>query len=452
MLDSFFYTLDLVDDTLWSYVGFPFIIVLGIYLTIQSRFLQIRRFPDAVKIFFQMVQQKNPNPKGIHPIKAFFACVGGCIGIGNVVGVCTAVQIGGPGAVFWVWMTAIFGMILKYAELYVGMRYRQKRADGGFDGGPMYFLPQVLKQKWVPGLVCGLLCIYGIEVFQFRIMTNSVSQNFGLNHLAVTLVFLGLVVMAARGGLALVGTISSWIIPIFFVMFYGMGLWICYQNLDKFPQVISDIFVYAFSPHAAAGGALGGLVVTISQGIRRGCYSSDVGVGYASIIHSESSTQRPERQASLAIIDIFFDAFLICTMSMIIILITGYWAEPIDAMLLVQISLADYFPYMHIFMPVFLALLGYSTVIAFYCVGAKSAEYLGGKKGSQIFSIFAAVLLFLFSFVDTRHSLVVMSITQLLLIAINLWGIYKLRNEIKWDFNAEETSDLAEDRLSNIGK
>ncbi|MDP1836663.1 MAG: amino acid carrier protein [Chlamydiales bacterium] len=437
MLDLFFSSLDLIDDYLWSYIGFPLIMGLGIYLSFKARFVQIRRFPDAVRIFVSMMREKNPTPGGVHPIKAFFACIGGCIGIGNVVGVCTAVQIGGPGAMFWVWITALVGMILKYAELYVGMKYREQRPDGGFNGGPMYFLPKVLKYSWVPGLVSLLLCVYGVEVFQFRVMTNSVSENFGLNHIAVTLVFLVLVLWASRGGVALVGTICSYIVPIFFVCYLGMGIWVCIQNYHVIPQVLADVVYYAFAPHAAVGGIMGGIIITISQGIRRGCYSSDVGVGYASIIHSESGTHAPERQASLAIMDIFFDAFLICTMSMTIILVTGTWVEPIDAMMLVQESLGMYFPYMNIFMPTFLVLLGYSTVIAFYCVGLKCAEFLGGKKGTRIFNVYAAVTLFLFSFVDTRHTLVVMSITQLLLVVINLWGIYKLRNEINYEFSAD---------------
>lgn len=430
---SIFSTLDWIDDLLWSYLGFPLILSVGIYLSYQAKFVQVRHFPRAVKIFYHMLRENTPSKEGLHPIKAFFACVGGCMGIGNVVGVCTAVQIGGPGAMFWVWVAALFGMILKYGELFVGMKYRQPK-EGGYSGGPMYFLPHAFRSKWVPIVVSLLLCIYSVELFQFRIMTNSISQNFALNHTAISALFLLLVLLASRGGLTLVGTICSWIIPIFFVLYYSMGIWICLQNYAEIPRVLSDVFIYAFTPHAAVGGTLGGLVISISQGIRRGCYSSDVGVGYASIIHSESGTKSAERQASLAMIDIFLDAFLICTMSMMIILVTNKWVEPIDAMLLIQESLAQYFPFMHIFMPLFLALLGYSTVIAFFCTGVKCAEFLGGKRGKYLFHLYAVTTLFLFSFVDTKHSLVVMSITQLLLVVINLCGLFRLRSKISYQF------------------
>lgn len=434
MVELIFSYLEVIDDHLWSFVGFPLIMVFGIILSYQAGFAQIRRFPAAIRNFITLLTQKTTDPSGVHPIKAFFACVGGCIGIGNVVGVCTAVQIGGPGAVFWVWVAALAGMVLKYAEIYLGMRYREERPDGGYNGGPMYFLVPVFKRAWVPALVCGLLCLYGVELFQFRVMTSSISQNFGVDHLAVTLVCLWLVVVVGPGGVSLVGTICSWVIPIFFVCYYIMGFWVFIQNYEVIPQVISDIFVYAFTPYAEIGGVTGGVIMTISQGIRRGCYSSDVGVGYASVIHSESSSNKPARQASLAIVDIFLDAFLICTMSMMIVLVTGTWAEPIDAGLLVQTALSAYFPYMHVFMPLFLVLLGYSTVIAFFAVGLKCAEYLGGTVGRKAFYVYASISLFCFSFVDTRQALVVMSITQLFLVVINLIGIYRLRREVDFEF------------------
>ncbi len=274
----------------------------------------------------------------------------------------------------------------------------------------MYFLQGVFKSKWVPGIVCFLLCLYGVELFQFRVMTLSISSNFGANHLLVTLICLWLVVVIGPGGVGLVGTICSWVIPIFFVLYYIMGFWVFYQNYEAIPQVLSDIFVYAFTPYAQIGGVTGGLIMTISQGIRRGCYSSDVGVGYASVIHSESSSVSQSGKRHWRLWDIFLDAFLICTMSMMIVLVTGRWLEPIDASQLVQVALRDYFPYVDIFMPVFLVLLGYSTVIAFFVVGLKCAEYLGGEKGRKIFYVYAIISLFCFSFVDTTQALVVMSI------------------------------------------
>lgn len=443
MIDQIFHILEMIDDTLWNYVGFPAMMIAGVLLTFQSRFFQIRLFPEALKNFVQLLRQRNTDEKGVHPIKAFFACVGGCIGIGNIVGVCTAVQIGGPGAMFWVWAAALVGMVLKYSEVYVGMRFRQTNPDGTHNGGPMYYLPQAFKAAWVPGLVAILLCVYGVELFQFRVMTNSLSENLGMNHVLVTLVLLTLVLGVGPGGLALVGTISSWLIPVFFVLYYGMGIYVCAANYERLPQVLSDVFVYAFTPHAAVGGALGGVILTMSYGIRRACYSSDLCVGYASVIHSESTTHRPDRQAALAIIDIFLDVFLICTMSMMIILVTDRWQDPVDAMRLVEVALSDYFPYMDYFMSIFFVLLGYSTVIAFLVVGLKSAEYLGGERGRKIYYVYAAISLFCFSFVGTTQAMVVMSIAQLFLVVLNAWGLFRLRGHVDYNFSAPTGAELA---------
>lgn len=445
MIDMIFSYIAAADDSLWSYIGFPLIVVIGLIISLRSRFFQIRRFFDTVRNFYALLSTKSSSKQGVHPMQAFFACVGGCMGIGNIVGVCAAVQIGGPGAMFWVWVTATFGMILKYGEIYLGMRFRVPNPAGGHLGGPMYYLSRAFKQAWVPSLVCLLLAVYGIEIFQFSVMTNSVSQNFGFNHLAVTVVFLLLVLITGRGGVGLVGTICSWIIPIFFVLYFCMGLWVCLLNYDAIPQVLADVFIYAFTPHAVVSGTAGGLLITISQGIRRGCYSSDVGIGYASVIHSESSTQQPERQASLAIIDVFLDAFLVCTMSMMIILVTGHWERDISATQVVQTALADYFPHMDIFMPSFLVLLGYSTVIAYFCFGLTCAEFLGGTKGRKFYYVYGALSLFAFSFVNDYQALIVMSVTQLALIILNLWGMYRLRHEISFALVLSQVGETAGD-------
>ncbi len=435
MVEQFFSLLNVLDDQLWNFIGFPLVFFLGLLVTIKARCVQVRRFPFAVRNFVRFLKTSTADAEGVHPIKAFFACVGGCIGIGNVVAICTAVQIGGPGALFWVWVTALFGMILKYSELYLGMRFRVHNPAGGYSGGPMYFLKHAFKWSWIPIAVSLLLCVYGVEIYQFRVATSSISINFGLNHLVVTFLLLGLVIYAGRGGVARVGAISSLMIPVFFVIYFVMGLWVLYQHAGAIPGVLYDVFVYAFTPHAAVGGTIGGLLVTVTQGIRRGCYTTDVGVGYASVIHSESSNTDNRRQAALAIMDIFLDTFLICTMSILLILVTGVWDKPIEASLLVQTALGMHFPHMDIFMPTFLTLLGFSTITAYFCVGLKCAEFLGPKWGRKIFYVYAVVALFLFSFVDTSEALVVMSITQVMLILFNLTGIYLLRDKVNFNLS-----------------
>lgn len=431
MIDQLITNLEFLDDSLWEFIGLPGIMLLGLYLSIKSNFIQIRQFPRVLLTFFRFMKPEDKKIKGVHPLKAFFACVGGCTGIGNVVAICTAIQIGGPGALFWIWITAIAGSILKYAEVYLGVRYRVRNNKGGYSGGPMYYLQQVSKQSWLPGLAALLLCVYGVEIYQFTVITNTITTNFTVFRPAVVVVLLILVMGASVGGVRRVGQISSWLIPIFIVLYVGMGSWVLIQNIELIPGIFKVIFKSAFTGHAAVGAFAGSsLLLTISQGIRRGCYAGDIGVGYASVLHSETTETRAEKQASLAIIDIFIDSFVVCTTSVMLVLLTDVWKEPMDASLLIQNALGRYFPMMEFFMPFFLFLLGYTTIIAYFCAGIKCAEYLSPKYGKRFYYAYSTLALFFFSFVDTTQALMIMSITGALLLLINLYAICHLRHEI----------------------
>jgi alanine or glycine:cation symporter, AGCS family len=443
MLDQIFTWLDNFDNTLWGYIGFPVLLILGFYLSFKSQFFQIRKFPSVISVFFGFFKKQTDQNQGIHPLKAFFACVGGAVGVGNIVGICTAVQVGGPGALLWIWLTAIAGMMVKYAEVYLGVRYRVPNEKGGYNGGPMYFLQKVFRSAWVPNIVCVLLCVYGVEVYQFSVIVDSITVNLGFNQYLVIGVLLLLVFFAGMGGIKRVGNISSTIIPLFVLIYVGMGLWVLAHHLEDLPRVFNTVLQSAFSGHAALGGFIGStLQMTMSQGVRRGCYTGDLGIGYASVIHSESSAKIPEKQASLVIFDIFLDTFIICTSSVLIILATDIWHEPIEANLLVQTALAQYFPYMHFFMPFFLFLLGYSTINAYFCVGLKSAEFISVKYGKPLYYVYAVISLLFFSFFETSKAQMVMSIAGGLLLSINCYGIFRLRNEISYELNHEDVQEL----------
>ncbi len=431
-------SLEFLEHFLWTYCGVPLVIILGLYLSIKSKFFQIRQLPAVFKTFFSLIRVRHAtNERGIHPLQAFFAAVGGCIGIGNIVAICTAVQIGGPGALFWIWVTAIAGMIIKYSEVYLGLRFRVMNEQGGYDGGPMYFLAQIFKNSWIPKLVCILLCIYGVEVYLFSVVSTSLAHNFGLNFYAVIAVLLALVIFAGSGGVRRVGVISSKSLPIFVIIYLSMGGWVLLHHLSELPEVLRQVFVSAFSGHAAIGGFAGaGLMTTISHGIRRGCYTGDIGIGYASVIHSESSTQMPEKQASLAVFDIFLDTFIVCTMSLFLVMVTQLWQEPLEAGMLVQVALSQYFPYMQFFMPIFLFMLGYNTINAYFCVGLKCARHLSARWGKVCYYTYAILMLTIFSFLGTNEAQTAMAIAGVSLLLLNGVGIFMLRNEISFDLAA----------------
>ena len=435
MYQEFFSSLSLFEDFLWGFVAFPALMFLGFYFSIQTKFVQIRHFPIVLQTFFGFMKVKDHEGRGVHPLKSFFACVGGCVGVGNIVSICTAVQLGGPGALFWIWVTAVFGMMIKYAEVYLGIKYRVLNKEGGYNGGPMYFLREAFSWKWIGSLAAFLLCLYGVEIFQFSVIVHSVSYNWGVNPYLVAGLLLSLILFAASGGVRRIGNIASTIIPIFVFVYLSMGLYVLTQNIHVIPDVLALVFTSAFTGHAAFGGFIGStLMMTISQGMRRGCYTGDIAVGYASVINSETSSQVPEKQASLEFLGIVMDTFLICTTSIMLILVTDVWHEPIDVGLLVQSALALHFPYMTFFMPFFLFLLGYSTINAYFVAGLKCAEYLSPKRGKILFYTYAIISLYLFSFVDALYAQSIMAIVGGLLLVINSIGIYRLRREVNFNF------------------
>ncbi len=442
-------TLD-VENMIWTYFGLPIVLLLGVVLSVQSRFAQVRHLPSAIKTFLSMFRSNEQSAHGIHPLKAFFAGIGGSVGVGNVVGVCTAVQIGGPGALLWIWLTAVAGAIVKYSEVYLGMQYRvPNEKTGGYNGGPMYFLQKAFKQQWILNLVAALLCLYGVEIFQFSVITKSVSTNFDLNHYAVVGAALLLILLAASGGVKRVGSISGALIPVFVFCYVGMGLWVLISHIGEVPGIFYTVFSSAFNGHAAVGGFIGSTILTTaSQGIRRGCYTADIGIGYAAVIHSETNVTIPEKQASLVIFEIFIDTFFVCTTSVLLILTTGVWQESLDGAMLVQEALGQHFPYMEYFIPLFLFLVGYATINAYFCVGLKCAQYLMPKLGLAYYYTYAVIILIACAFIDTRIAQSIMASAGGLLLVVNGIGIFMLRREISFDLSEKDDKLPAEMALA----
>lgn len=439
-LDQIFSAIEVLDDVFWTYGGVPLLLTLGIFLSYKSRFFQIRQLPLVFTIFKHFAQQKSDDhQRGVKPIHAFFASVGGCVGVGNIIGVCTAVQIGGPGAVFWMWTAALIGMLVKYGEIYLGIKYRIKDSNHSYFGGPMIYLRQVPGGKYLAPLSALLLCFYGIEIYIFRVITHSVSHGWGIQSHIVIPCLLLLVVGIGQGGVKWVGKLTSITIPIFLVIFSGMSFWVFMQNYAKLPAVFWSIFAHAFAPHAALGAFAGSsIIMSMSHGIKRACYTGDIGIGYAATIHAETSEAVPQRQASLAIIDILLDSFIVCTLSVLLILVTGTWHQGISENFIVAQSLGLYFPHVTLIWPLFIFLLGYATLTAFFAAGRRSAMLLSPKYGAKIFLALATMSFLTFSFVGTAtQCMSVMALVGMMLLSLNLYALFHLRNVVNFNLKSE---------------
>jgi AGCS family alanine or glycine:cation symporter len=432
-LNSFFEYLSAIDQFFWTYIGFVILFSSGIYLTVKTRGFQFK----VLFSFKSCIQDLLRGPskcssRGIHPIRLYFASVSGMVGLGNVVGIITAVMIGGPGALLWLWIGNFPSMLVKYAEIYLGIRYRVPNDQGGYDGGPMFYLKKAFKGKTIPLLASILLCIYGVEVFQFDVVADIITTTFNLNKIFVIALLLGGVLFTVIGGIRRLSQVCSLLMPIFIVLYVGMCVYILVCCASKLPGVLNMVFHAAFSGQAAIGGFAGSsAMLAAQQGISRSVYSGDIGIGYDSIIQAETRAILPQQQARLGIFSLLTDA-IICTLSICVVLVTDVWTLKLPPDQYVSHALAMYFKHADLFMAVFIFLAGFTTIVAYLSVGLKSASFLKGKSGKIMYLTYAVVAFVFFSFFDQEKALLIMSISAGMLVLFNITGILRLLKFIKF--------------------
>lgn len=344
------------NEILWGYIGLFLILSSIFYLTFRSRFMVIRDFPKIFQYFLTSCRAPKESRFGTSSLKVFFASLGGCIGIGNLATVAMAIKLGGPGALFWVCLVSFLGAIVKYAEIFLGLKFRVRNAFRGYDGGPMYFLKKAFPRlTFLPVFACVFLCIYGVDIYMFSVVKTSFVHNFSLPPTPVVLVLLTLVLVSVWGGIERVGGVSTVLLPVFLVMYTGLSLWVFVEYRDAFPGLLKTIFVSAFTGHGAVGGFVGStFILTLSKGLSSAAYASDIGVGFASVLQSEVASDDIQKQASLSIFVVFLNTFIVCLCSMLLILVTNVWQLPImDGGLLIQKALTSSFKNMPYFMPFF---------------------------------------------------------------------------------------------------
>jgi AGCS family alanine or glycine:cation symporter len=434
MIEAFFTLLAVIDEFYWRYVGFTLVFFSGLYFTIKTRGYQFITLRHAVTNIKALMHEHDPSDRGAHPIRLYFASVGGMVGIGNMVIAVTAVVIGGPGSLFWLWVSSFAGMLLKYSEIYLGIRYRVENDQGGYDGGPMYYLQAAFGSRYLPVLVCVFMCIYGVEVSQFLILTDTISSTLQLNRFAVIGCLLVMIVYGALGGVKRLSTVCSVLMPPFMLLYIGMCTWVMIENWSVLLALIPVIFNSAFEGHAAIGGFTGSTMLLAAQcGTSRAVYSGDIGIGYDSIIQSETRIKIPERQARVAVFALANDT-LICTLSCLTVLVTGLWCTDLDLKSSEYIAraLGQYFPHIELFMVVLFFLAGFTTIICYFVVGLKCARYVSPSRGEWMYIAYAILAFTFFSFFDQTSVLLVMNVAAGILTLCNLSGIIKLRHQIKF--------------------
>jgi alanine or glycine:cation symporter, AGCS family len=422
-----------LDAMLWDYIGLIIILLIGFYLTIYSKFFQFRALFRLRTYVKDLIACAGKDKQGTNPIKLYFASVGGMVGLGNIVTVVSAVTIGGPGSLVWLWIASFLGMLVKYSEVYLGIKYRIKNNDKGFDGGPMYYLRVAFKNRVLPVMVCVLLCIYGAEVSQFLILTDTIVTTFSLNRYLVIGILLFFILLTAVKGVKRFATVCTAMMPPFMLIYVALGMWIIADHYSDLPNVFSLIFSSFLDYKSQVGGFVsGGILLAAHYGVSRAVYSGDIGIGYDSIIQSETQTIYPEKQARMSIFALFTDS-LICTISILILLVTGMWeVQGLQPSEYVVSALKLYLPNVEYFMAVLFVFAGFTTITGYLVVGQKCAKYLNKKYGQYLYILYSIFAFIFFSFYSQEQVILVMSVSGGLLMIINMLGVFKLRKSIEF--------------------
>jgi AGCS family alanine or glycine:cation symporter len=370
--------------------GPPMLILLvgtGLYLTIRLKGLQFRALPLA----FRLIWRKDSGLGDISHFQALMTALAATVGIGNIVGVATAITLGGPGAVFWMWMTGLVGMATKYSEAVLAVKYRE-HGPHGMRGGPMYYLSKGAGLPWLGTLfaVFTALAAFGIGNMTQANATAGILQTvFGAQPWVTGLVLMVLTALVILGGIKSIGRFTSFLVPFMILGYVGASLVVLALNITEIPRAFALILRHAFTPFAAAGGIAGATVAAAMRfGIARGVFSNESGLGSAPIAAAAARTHDPVKQALVSMTQTFIDTLVVCTMTALVILTATSWTDGVSASELTSASFAETLGFAgRILVAVATALFAYSTLIGWNYYGEKAIEYLLGSRSIRIYRI-----------------------------------------------------------------
>ncbi|STO92437.1 Na+/alanine symporter [Haemophilus pittmaniae] len=441
--------LSAIDSFIW---GPPLLILLagtGLYLTLRLGFLQIRYLPRALRYLFQ--RDANKGKGDVSSFAALCTALAATIGTGNIVGVATAVQAGGPGAIFWMWLVALLGMATKYAECLLAVKYRVRDRNGFMAGGPMYYIERGLGLKWLARLfaVFGVLvAFFGIGTFpQVNAITHAMQDTFNIPIIITAVVVTLLVALIILGGVKRIATASSLIVPFMAIFYVSVSIVILAINYDKLPAAIELVIHSAFEPQAALGGAVGFTVMkAIQSGVARGIFSNESGLGSAPIAAAAAQTKEPVRQGLISMTGTFLDTIIVCTMTGLVLVITGAWSNPE----LAGASVTNYAfaqglgtSFGATVVTIGLLFFAFTTILGWCYYGERCFVYLVGIRGIRLYRWIFIILVGTGSFLTLDVIWILADIVNGLMAFPNLVALIGLRKVI-----ISETKDYFE-RLKN---
>jgi AGCS family alanine or glycine:cation symporter len=384
--------------------GWPMILLLigtGILLTVITGGVQFRYLPFALREVLGKITQKAAGPGEVSPFQAVATALASTVGVGNIAGVATAISIGGPGALFWLWVSGVLGMCTKFAEIVVALHYREPDEAGQMRGGAMYVLRKGLGLPWLGTIFAGLvsLAAFGIgNMVQSNSVASSLQASFGLSPSLTGIVLAALTAAVILGGIKRIGDFTEILVPFMALLYLGGGLVILLRFAGEIPAALSLVLSSAFTGTAATGGFLGStMLLAMRYGIARGLFSNEAGLGSAPIVHAAARTDHPVRQGLYGIFEVFVDTILVCTTTGLVILVTGVWSNGETGAALSGQAFSVGLPgtWGNIVVSTSLVLFAFSTVIGWSYYGETAIVYLFGRRASMPYRLVWLVFIYL---------------------------------------------------------
>lgn len=390
----------IISNIVW---GWPMIILLlgaGLLIMIRTKGIIFRKFDFILKNTFLKMFHKNHEGDGtVTPFQAVATALAATVGTGNIAGVSLAIAVGGPGAVFWIWISAIFGMFTKYAEVVLSIVYREKNEKTGhFSGGPMYYLKNGAKMPILAFLfaIFGMLASFGIgNMTQSNSISQALKTSFNFNPSTVGIIVTILSALVLIGGLKNIAIVTGRLVPVMAFFYIFGSLIVIFVNYRQIPSVVVEIFKSAFTPHAAVGGFIGStILLTLKQGLSRGIFTNEAGLGSAPIAHSAAKTNHPVEQGIWGVYEVFMDTLVICTMTALVILTSGKWNSGLKGVELAMSAFNTGFNGGEYIVSIGLTLFAFSTIVGWYYYGERCFAYLFGENHVLIYRIVYIPLIF----------------------------------------------------------
>ena len=433
--------LDLLNDFIWSKLLIVMLIGLGLYFTVASRFVQFRYFSSMFRIFGEAFKRQ---PGQLSSFQALMLSVAGRVGAGNIAGVSVAIMLGGPGAIFWMWVVALVGMATSYFECSLAQLYKRREPDGTYRGGPAFYIQHGLGQRWL-GIVVSILLLvtfgFGFNAVQSFTVASSLHDTFGLPTIVSGLILTGVIGVIIFGGIKRIASMADVLVPIMAFSYIGMALVVIGMNLSEVPATFAMIFKAAFGLEPAFAGGIG---AAIMMGVKRGLFSNEAGLGSAPNVAAVAEVKHPAAQGIVQALSVFIDTLLVCTSTALIILLSGVYqpGSEMAGVVLTQTALAaEVGEWGRVFVSIALLLFVFTTLIYNYYLGENALGVFSQKRGPVvIYRVLVVALVLWGSVQDLGTVFAFADVTMGLLAICNLIALallFKVGLRLMRDYDAQ---------------